>query len=97
MYMVAMIAMVERDVLKRWQDIREITETEKEEKLCSEVSKVLHGTVTSRNVDDIIDIYEKVKPVLERGDELAEELKGFKEELEWFLARYRYQNIEFKR
>lgn len=97
MYMVAMIAMVERDVLKRWQDIRKITETENEEKLCSEVSKVLHGTVTSQNVDDIIDIYEKVKPVLERGDELAEERKGFKEELEWFLARYRYQNIEFKR
>ncbi len=97
MYMAAIIALVEQNVLRRWQDIRESMEKENGERMRSMVAKVLHGTVTSRNVDDIMDIYEKVKPILEREDELARELKGFAEELEWFWARYQHENIEFKR
>ena len=97
MYMAAIIALVEQNVLRRWQDVRESMEKENGERMRSMVAKVLHGTVTSRNVDDIMDIYEKVKPILEREDELAKELKGFAEELEWFWARYQHENIEFKR
>lgn len=96
-FMISIPALVKRDVLRRWQDIRRIALAENGERLCLEVSEVLHGTVSSRNVDDIIEIYEKVKPILERGDELAGELRKFGKELEWFSARYQHQNIEFKR
>lgn len=56
-------------------------------------SDLLHGTITDQNVDDIVDVYEKMMPLFQKN----EKLKVFKEELEWFSAKYQHHNIEFKR
>ena len=56
-------------------------------------SDLLHGTITDQNVDDIVDVYEKMMPLFQKSEELG----VFQEELKWFSAKYQHHNIEFKR
>ena len=56
-------------------------------------SEVLHGTITSQNVDDIIGVYEKLMPFLEENKMWW----AFQEEFVWFSLQYQYYDIEFKR
>ena len=93
MYIMAIPAGVNGTISTKWRCADDTADAVRQRELWTEFSSVLHGTVTSRNVEDIINIYEKVKPVLEQDVELEE----FYKELRWFSERYQYQNIEFKR
>ncbi len=92
-YMISIIAGVKGKVPKEWQRAGDILAVKKQKDVLSEISSVLHGTITNKDVDDIINIYERVKLVLEQDGELKE----LEREFVWFSVTYQYGNIEFKR
>ncbi len=53
----------------------------------------MHGIITAHEVDVVLEIYEKLAPLLEE----EEGLLYMKEEMEWFLKVYQYGDVEFKR
>ena len=62
-------------------------------RLAKEAARLLHGRITAHEVDVVLEIYEKLAPLLEE----EEGLLYMKEEMEWFLKVYQYGDVEFKR
>ena len=92
-YIIAMFVVVHSDISKMVILKVEDYMLGKWEELLGLFSDLLHGTITDQNVDDIVDVYERMMPLFQNN----EKLKVFQEELEWFSAKYQHHNIEFKR
>lgn len=54
---------------------------------------VLHSRTAEKNIDNVLMVYEGIKPVLEEDSRL----KRFDDEVKWFLKEYQNREIEFKR
>lgn len=84
-----------QEIFSKFPDfqMRQIADKDKEELLFSKFSAVLRGSINNQNIDDIVNRYERIKPILEKD----KTLKKFADELEWFSASYQHKDIEFKR
>ena len=68
-------------------------ENEEREELLSVVFGLIHGDICSEDVDNILDVGEKLREILEKN----RGYKPFNEEWLWFKARYPHKDVEFKR
>ena len=68
-------------------------ENEEREELLSVVFGLIHGDIYSEDVDNILDVGEKLRKILGKNGGY----KPFNEEWLWFKARYPHKDVEFKR
>lgn len=92
LYIVAVIAALKPDIDAKSLRAKEAAR-DRCIRLAKEAARLLHGRITAHEVDVVLEIYEKLAPLLEE----EEGLLYMKEEMEWFLKVYQYGDVEFKR
>ena len=92
LYIVAVIAALKPDIDAKSLRAKEAAR-DRCIRLAKEAARLLHGRITAHGVDVVLEIYEKLAPLLEE----EEGLLYMKEEMEWFLKVYQYGDVEFKR
>lgn len=93
LYIISIIVCINMQQQKEiYYDIENYALGKRNNLLCV-LEKVIHGSISNDNIDDVIYIYNKLKPIFQKDTQWND----FQVKLEWFSKKYQYQDIEFKR